>query len=99
MPASKKIELFARNNNLRDGWLSLGNQLGETYQAWKNIITCDNCNNFISIGIKRYKSKINANYDICENCYKENFISEDSMLHNHNSKNFFQFKNNMNEDI
>ena len=25
MPTANKIELFARNNNLREGWLSLGN--------------------------------------------------------------------------
>jgi mRNA (2'-O-methyladenosine-N6-)-methyltransferase len=31
MPTANKIELFARNNNLRPGWLSLGNQLGENY--------------------------------------------------------------------
>lgn len=29
MPGSKKIELFGRNNNLRAGWLTLGNQLGQ----------------------------------------------------------------------
>ena len=27
MPGAKKIEIFARNNNLREGWLSLGNQI------------------------------------------------------------------------
>ena len=31
MPGSKKVEVFARNNNLREGWLSLGNQLGEVF--------------------------------------------------------------------
>lgn len=31
MPGAKKIELFARNNNLRPGWFSLGNQLGESF--------------------------------------------------------------------
>lgn len=73
MPGSKKIELFARNNNLRKGWLSLGNQLGENYQKWKNIVTCDNCNADISLGIKRYKSKKIANYDICQKCFEVNF--------------------------
>jgi len=28
MPGANKIELFARDNNLRPDWLSLGNQLG-----------------------------------------------------------------------
>jgi mRNA (2'-O-methyladenosine-N6-)-methyltransferase len=50
MPGSKKIELFARNNNLRKGWLSLGNQLGENYVNWKNTITCDECEKEILTG-------------------------------------------------
>ena len=29
MPNAKKIEIFARNHNMRSGWLSLGNQLGK----------------------------------------------------------------------
>ena len=28
---SKKLEIFARENNLREGWLSVGNQLPETH--------------------------------------------------------------------
>jgi hypothetical protein len=108
MPGSKKVELFARNNNLREGWLSLGNQLGENYQAWKNIIHCDNCNSKIDIGIKRYKSKIIPNYDICQKCFEKSFLSENttnqldqlqSTLNCHKKNNFFEFKNNINEDI
>jgi hypothetical protein len=99
MPGSKKIELFARNNNLRDGWLSLGNQLGETYQSWRNIITCDNCSELINVGIKRYKSKLIPNYDICERCYKTNLSTPDALINNHTARNFFEFKNNVNEDI
>jgi len=34
MPGSKKIEIFGRNNNLRPGWFTVGNQLGETYEKW-----------------------------------------------------------------
>jgi hypothetical protein len=98
MPGSKKIELFARNNNLREGWLSLGNQLGETYQAWKNIITCDNCDQNISVGIKRYKSKLKANYDICQGCF-ERCLKHGGVLNEHTEKNFFEVKNNINEDI
>lgn len=126
MPGSKKIELFARNNNLREGWLSLGNQLGENYQQWKNIVVCDNCKNNISVGIKRYKSKIIPNYDICENCFHSYFkyderpslihidqnfhienseemhrtlFSENNKINNHKGKDFFEFKNNIDEDI
>lgn len=25
MPGAKKVEIFARNNNLRHGWFSIGN--------------------------------------------------------------------------
>ena len=75
MPGAKKLELFARNHNLRKGWFSLGNQLGENYNKWKNLISCDECEQEISIGLKRYKSKLLANYDICEKCYNENYVS------------------------
>ena len=34
---SKKIEIFARENNLREGWLSLGNQLPPTHVTDKKI--------------------------------------------------------------
>jgi hypothetical protein len=108
MPGAKKVELFARNNNLREGWLSLGNQLGENFQAWKNIIHCDNCNSKIEIGIKRYKSKLIANYDICQKCFEKTFIfnsnanivdQDNTLLNGHKKNNFFEFKNNINEDV
>lgn len=70
IPGAKKIELFARNNNLRPGWVSLGNQLGENYLGWKNIINCDNCNKEVTVGNKRYKSKFQANYDLCRGCFE-----------------------------
>ena len=31
MPGAKKIELFAKNYNLRANWFSLGNQLGDFF--------------------------------------------------------------------
>ena len=37
MPGSKKIEIFARNHNLRPGWFSIGNQLGELYNKWYEL--------------------------------------------------------------
>lgn len=43
MPTANKIELFARNNNLRPGWLSLGNQLGEKYLKDVKPIFCKIC--------------------------------------------------------
>lgn len=47
MPTANKIELFARNNNLRPGWLSLGNQLGEKYLKDLNPIFCKICEQLI----------------------------------------------------
>lgn len=71
MPTANKIELFARNNNLREGWLSLGNQLGDNYITWKNTVHCEDCNEAIEIGTKRFKSKLKANQDICEKCIQK----------------------------
>lgn len=44
VPGARKIELFARNNNLRMGWLSLGNQLGEYYEWTVDSVKCNQCN-------------------------------------------------------
>lgn len=100
MPGAKKIELFARNNNLREGWLSLGNQLGENFQQWKNIISCDSCDKRMEVGVKRFKSKLKANYDICEACYKHTYYHNSNItLNNHKKDDFFEFKNNIDEDV
>lgn len=124
MPGAKKIELFARNNNLREGWLSLGNQLGENFQSWKNIVVCDICKKNIHIGIKRFKSKKIANYDICHYCFEnfenlkngsnsssnqsstnkiilnmQNDLSNNFQVENHSVNEFFELKNNIDEDI
>ena len=90
VPGSKKIELFARNNNLRDGWLSLGNQLGEDFLQWNNSILCNNCNNNINIGNKVYKSRIKGNFDLCEKCFIN--LSQ-------NIENYFELKNNVYDEI
>ena len=68
LPYSRKIEVFARNNNLRKGWLSLGNQIGEVFEKWKNHMVCDKCKNEIPEGKIRYKSRKTRNFDICDNC-------------------------------
>jgi len=92
MPGAKKLEIFARNNNLREGWFSIGNQLGVEYAEWTNVVDCDSCGQNIAIGLRRFKSRLRPNYDICEAClYQskeepadlysiENNI-EDSVLH------------------
>jgi mRNA (2'-O-methyladenosine-N6-)-methyltransferase len=71
MPGSKKLEIFARNNNLRKGWFSIGNQLGEEFHQWSNHVNCDQCNKPISLGLKRYKSKVKPNFDLCQKCFKK----------------------------
>jgi len=91
MPTANKIELFARNNNLKEGWLSLGNQLGENYINWKNVIECDHCKQEIQLGTKRFKSKVKANVDICEDCINKN--------KNIQKSEFFVIENSTDEDI
>jgi hypothetical protein len=86
MPTANKIELFARNNNLREGWLSLGNQLGPNYLDSTTVITCDKCKNQITT--KRFKSKLIANLDFCEPCFGKKSLSD-----------FFVLENNQDEDI
>eukprot|EP01102_Stenamoeba_stenopodia_P005007 TRINITY_DN15508_c0_g1_i1.p1 TRINITY_DN15508_c0_g1~~TRINITY_DN15508_c0_g1_i1.p1 ORF type:complete len:700 (-),score=119.10 TRINITY_DN15508_c0_g1_i1:88-2187(-) len=70
-PGSRKIEIFARNHNLRRGWLSLGNELGEYYDWDRDQVDCDVCANTIQMGKTRYKSKLVANRDLCEDCLKK----------------------------
>jgi N6-adenosine-specific RNA methylase IME4 len=52
MPGSRKVELFARNNNIREGWLSLGNRLGPTFdsfdQDWQWTYSCNECETDLS---------------------------------------------------
>jgi hypothetical protein len=50
VPGGRKIEVFARNHNLRKGWLSLGNELGEYYDWGRDKISCDVCAKVIEIG-------------------------------------------------
>lgn len=69
-PGGRKIEVFARNHNLRKGWLSLGNELGEYYDWDHDKISCDVCGKVIELGKPRYKSKQIANRDLCEGCLK-----------------------------
>ena len=89
MPGSKKIELFARNHNLRPGWFSLGNQLGDLKDKEKSkSIACNECNKQIKVGIKRYKAKRQADYNICEKCFGEKGLS---------ISNFFEIRNETDE--
>jgi mRNA (2'-O-methyladenosine-N6-)-methyltransferase len=69
-PGAKKLEIFARNHNLREGWLSLGNQLGENYKKFENNIDCDICHNLIPKGKKCYRSKYQSESHHCKPCLK-----------------------------
>jgi len=90
MPGSKKVELFARNHNLRPGWFSLGNQLGEQYEKWYNFVDCNHCEKPIQIGVKRYKSRQQHNFDLCEKCFAELGLQKED---------FFEMNNLVNEDV
>jgi hypothetical protein len=46
----------------------------------------------IELGTKRYKSKVEANLDICENCFKKHQIK-------YKASDFFTLENQMDEDI
>lgn len=64
MPGSKKVEIFAKNNNLKSGWLSLGNEIGERFLDVAKFF-CKKCQS--EIRGTRYKDLKNcANY--CETC-------------------------------
>jgi mRNA (2'-O-methyladenosine-N6-)-methyltransferase len=67
-PGARKVELFARNHNIRPGWLSIGNQLGPHYNWSHDDITCDECHLKIQLGQIRYKHKHMANRDLCKSC-------------------------------
>jgi hypothetical protein len=68
MPESKKIEIFARNHNIREGWFSVGNQIGEVFEKWKARMHCDACQSQVRHEEIRYKSRKVSNYDICAKC-------------------------------
>ena len=90
MPGSKKIEIFGRNNNLRPGWFTVGNQLGETYEKWTQQITCNLCNKAVIPANKRFKSKQKSNFDICGDCF---------LLNNYEKSDFFEILNKTTEDV
>lgn len=73
MPGTKKIEIFARNHNMRDGWLSVGNQLGEP--AARVPIACRVCVKEFTRGQLRYKLRRKPGVSICEECVQEYMLS------------------------
>jgi len=90
LPGAKKIELFARNHNIRPEWLSLGNQLGKYYDCDRDTIFCDHCKKEIVPGMRRYKSRSTKNLDFCYDCISK--TSEDV-------QNFILLENNAEEMV
>lgn len=70
VPGGRKIELFAKNHNMRKGWLSLGNRLGPTFEPFTWNFTCSSCSNAITNGNPRYKHKKTPGKDLCSSCFK-----------------------------
>ncbi|KAL9642803.1 hypothetical protein ABK040_009878 [Willaertia magna] len=101
VPGTRKIELFARNHNIRKGWLSLGNRLGPAFDNEMKSYNCTECNvNLFSSSlmgtdknINRYKYKKDPLINLCKDCFdkcKDKYGSEE---------NFFIFENNCVENI
>ena len=92
MPGAKKVEIFARNNNIRPGWFALGNQLGPQFGKWRNLVQCDGCGGPLDASSKaRYKSKKTANFDLCPKCFKQ----DDKLV----ETDFFKLNTVIQEDI
>lgn len=53
------------------------------------VAHCDKCNGTITIGMKRFKSRTQANYDLCEKCVPEE----------NREKLFFELMNLVDEDV
>jgi N6-adenosine-specific RNA methylase IME4 len=70
MPGSKKLEVFAKNKNLKTGWLSMGNEISERFINPKKT-NCFKCGSEVNL-IKYKNLKTGKNY--CEDC-KESEIS------------------------
>lgn len=88
MPGAKKIELFGRNHNIRRGWLTLGNQLGEKFRT-ADMISCSKCRKLLDADQVRHKHK-EQELSYCDHCLKtssEYHESEFFHLENRNEEN------------
>eukprot|EP01090_Pellita_catalonica_P007570 TRINITY_DN1815_c0_g1_i2.p1 TRINITY_DN1815_c0_g1~~TRINITY_DN1815_c0_g1_i2.p1 ORF type:complete len:318 (+),score=43.10 TRINITY_DN1815_c0_g1_i2:1-954(+) len=84
VPGGRKIELFARNHNLRKGWLGVGNQLGEYYDWGKDVINCNDCEEEIKTNEIRWKSRTLEDTDYCNACFVKKGL---------NKEDFFEIEN------
>ncbi len=59
-------------NSIREGWLSLGNRLGPSFEkVVPDIFICSQCKQPITYGTKRYKSKITSDaINLCHTCFQ-----------------------------
>lgn len=96
LPGARKVELFARNHNIRKGWLSLGNQLGAHYNWAHDAITCDLCALQIPIAKTRFKHRFISNLDYCHACFTSQ-NAKDPVLHA--KHNFYVLENNFDEQV
>jgi len=94
MPGAKKVEIFARNNNLRQGWLSLGNQIGEVFEKWQKKVHCDECKEEVKVGRGRYKSRREPNFDLCADCFDKVVVERGETV-----SDYFKFENTVEENI
>ena len=84
MPGARKIEIFARNHNLRPGWLAVGNQLGPQFARWEHIVSCNDCHKPLDAKAgKRFKAKKLANFDLCEDCLAKGGRNSEDFYHLH----------------
>jgi hypothetical protein len=81
VPNAKRIELFAENHNLRKGWLSLGNRLGEYYDWDRDKVQCDLCQHEIELGQPRFKSRTEKNRNLCYPCLVNSGNSVDKFFY------------------
>ena len=77
MPGARKIELFARNNNLRRGWFALGNHLGPNFDNPKDPIACTTCHALVPLGAPAFKSRSIPNHTVCAPCLPPGLSEDD----------------------
>jgi len=91
MPGATKVELFGCNLNIRPGWLTIGNELGEFFDWDCDWITCDGCARLIQLNETRYKARYQPNLDLCQRCLHERNLSKDDFFCLYNHLNKMQF--------
>lgn len=77
--------------SIRYGWLSVGNQIGPAFENLEaDVYNCSECQTQIKFGVKRYKSKLIAKYNLCPSC----FSNRNELLNN-----YFVFENSLSKAV